>query len=179
MEKDYNKTLNLPKTEFPMRGNLPEKEPKTLANWESDKLYHRIMEKNKNKVSYVLHDGPPYANGNIHMGHALNKILKDIIVKYKNMDGFKAPFVPGWDTHGLPTEIKARAKVGSEKAKTMSIKELRTLCAEFAVGYVETQKEQFKRLGVFGDWGDPHVTLFPEYEAEQVRPFAKMAEQPG
>lgn len=179
MEKDYNKTLNLPKTDFPMRGNLPEKEPKTLAQWESEKLYHKIMEKNINKVSYVLHDGPPYANGNIHMGHALNKILKDIIVKYKNMSGFKAPFVPGWDTHGLPTEIKARAKVGSEKAKTMSIKELRSLCAEFAVGYVETQKEQFKRLGVFGDWDDPYVTLFPEYEAEQVRTFAKMAERPG
>ena len=131
MEKDYNKTLNLPKTEFPMRGNLPEKEPKTLENWESEKLYNKIMEKNKNKVSYVLHDGPPYANGNIHMGHALNKILKDIIVKYKNMNGFKAPFVPGWDTHGLPTEIKARAKVGTEKAKTMSIKELRKICTEF------------------------------------------------
>ncbi len=179
MEKDYNKTLNLPKTEFPMRGNLPEKEPKILEQWESEKLYHKIMKKNNNKVLYVLHDGPPYANGNIHMGHALNKILKDIIVKYKNMSGFKAPFVPGWDTHGLPTEIKARAKAGSEKSKTMSIKELRNLCAEFAVEYVETQKGQFKRLGIFGDWDDPYVTLFPEYEAEQVRTFAKMAANPG
>lgn len=179
MEKDYNQTLNLPKTEFPMRGNLPEKEPKILEQWENNDLYSKIIEKNKDRISYILHDGPPYANGNIHMGHALNKILKDIIVKYKNMNGFKAPFIPGWDTHGLPTEIKARAKVGTEKAKNMSVKELRKLCTEFAVGYVETQKEQFKRLGVFGDWKDPYITLFPEYEAEQIRTFAKMASKEG
>ena len=179
MEIDYNKTLNLPKTEFPMRGNLPEKEPKILEEWESSKTYQKMIQKNTDKNPYVLHDGPPYANGNIHMGHALNKILKDIIVKYKNMHGFKSPFVPGWDTHGLPTEIKARTKVGAEKARNMSVKELRKLCTEFAVGYVETQKEQFKRLGIFGEWDDPYVTLFPEYEAEQVRVFAKMAAKEG
>lgn len=179
MEKNYNDTLNLPKTEFPMRGNLPEKEPHTLEYWEKIGIYKKIIEKNQNKISYILHDGPPYANGNIHMGHALNKILKDIIVKYKNMTGFKAPYVPGWDTHGLPTEIKARSKVGAEKSKNMSIKELRQLCTEFAVGYVENQKEQFKRLGVIGNWEAPYITLFPEYEAEQVRTFAKMAEKPG
>lgn len=179
MGKNYNDTLNLPKTEFPMRGNLPEKEPKILKYWENMDLYNKIIAKNSNKISYTLHDGPPYANGNIHMGHALNKILKDIIIKHKNMSGFCAPYIPGWDTHGLPTEIKARSKVGTEKAKKMSVKELRSLCTEFAVKYVESQKEQFIRLGIFGKWKDPYVTLFPQYEAEQIRTFAKMASRPG
>lgn len=179
MSQDYNSTLNLPKTDFPMRANLPEKEPQILEYWENMDIYKKMLEKNENKPSYILHDGPPYANGDIHLGHALNKILKDIVVKYKNMNGFKAPYVPGWDTHGLPTEIKARTKFGAEKAKQMSDLEIRKLCKEFALGYVKKQKEGFKRLGVLGDWNNPYVTLYPEYEAEQVRTFAKMASKKG
>ena len=179
MSQNYNDTLNLPKTEFPMRGNLPTKEPEILKYWEDIDVYNKICEKNKNKPSYILHDGPPYANGNIHLGHALNKILKDIIVKYRSTNGYNAPFVPGWDTHGLPTEIKARAKYGAEKAKSMSDMELRNLCREFVLDYVEKQKVGFKRLGVFGDWKNPYITLKPEYEARQIRTFAKMAEKEG
>lgn len=179
MSQDYNSTLNLPKTDFPMRASLPEKEPQTLEYWKKIDIYKKILEKNENKSSYILHDGPPYANGDIHLGHALNKILKDIVVKYKNMNGFKAPYVPGWDTHGLPTEIKARTKFGAEKAKQMSDLEIRKLCKEFALGYVEKQKEGFKRLGVFGNWEHPYITLYPEYEAEQIRTFAKMASKKG
>ncbi len=179
MSKDYNSTLNLPKTEFPMRAGLPEKEPETLRYWENINLYDKLLEKNKSKKTYVLHDGPPYANGDIHLGHALNKILKDMVVKYKNMNGYKSPFVPGWDTHGLPTEIKARSKFGAEKPKQMSDIEIRNLCKEFALGYVERQKEQFKRLGVIGDWNNPYITLLPEYEAEQIRVFAEMTSKEG
>lgn len=179
MPKDYNSTLNLPKTEFPMRASLPEKEPETLKYWENINLYTKLKEKNKDKKLYVLHDGPPYANGDIHLGHALNKILKDIVVKYKNTSGYNSPFVPGWDTHGLPTEIKARTKFGAEKSKQMSDIEIRTLCKEFALGYVEKQKEQFKRLGVVGDWKNPYITLLPEYEAEQIKIFAEMASKEG
>lgn len=179
MPNDYNSTLNLPKTEFPMRANLSEKEPETLKYWEDINLYDKLTEKNKNKPSYILHDGPPYANGDIHLGHALNKILKDMVVKYKSMNGYNSPFVPGWDTHGLPTEIKARTKFGAEKSKQMSDIELRNLCKEFALGYVEKQKEQFKRLGVVGDWKNPYITLLPEYEAEQIRIFAEMASKEG
>ena len=179
MSTNYNDTLNLPKTEFPMRANLPDREPETLKTWKENKLYNKIIEKNQGKPRYILHDGPPYANGNIHLGHALNKILKDIVVKYKNMTGYEAPYVPGWDTHGLPTEIKARAKVGAEKSKQLTSLELRKICKEFALGYVEKQKEQFKRLGVIGDWDNPYVTLYPEYEAEQIRTFAKMACKDG
>ncbi len=179
MSKNYNETLNLPKTEFPMRGNLPSKEPEILKYWEDMDIYKKVLEKNKNKPSYILHDGPPYANGNIHLGHAVNKVLKDIIVKFKNTNGYNAPFVPGFDTHGLPTEIKARAKYGAEKSKNMTDMELRKLCREFVLVYVEKQKGGFKRLGVFGDWKNPYITLKPEYEARQIRTFAKMAEKEG
>ncbi len=179
MTKDYNSTLNLPKTEFPMRAGLTEKEPETLNYWKDIKLYDKLIQKNKDKELYILHDGPPYANGDIHLGHALNKILKDIVVKYKSMNGFNSPFVPGWDTHGLPTEIKARSKVGAEKSNQMSDIELRKLCKEFALGYVDKQKVQFKRLGVVGDWNNPYITLMPEYEAEQIRVFADMASKKG
>lgn len=179
MSQDYNSTLNLPKTDFPMRANLPDKEPETLKYWYESDIYNKMLEKNSNKPTYVLHDGPPYANGDIHLGHALNKILKDIVVKYKSMTGFKSPYVPGWDTHGLPTEIKARTKFGAEKAKQMSDIEIRELCREFALGYVEKQKEGFKRLGVLGDWDNPYITLFPKYEAQQIRTFAKMASKEG
>ena len=177
MSRDYNSTLNLPKTDFPMRAGLPQSEPKTLERWNSEQMYDRLMEKNEGKPLYVLHDGPPYANGDIHLGHALNKILKDIIVRYKNMAGFKSPYVPGWDTHGLPTELKARAKAGIGSSADISPLELRKLCEEFVRGYIDDQRSQFKRLGIIGEWDHPYITLEPEYEAEQIRVFAEMADK--
>ncbi len=175
MSQDYNKTLNLPKTDFPMRAGLPKSEPETLKRWEEDKIYEKLMEKNEGKPLFVLHDGPPYANGNIHLGTALNKVLKDIIVRYKNMAGFKAPYVPGWDTHGLPTELKARAKAGVGNSTTIDDVELRKICRDFALGYIDDQRTQFKRLGGIGEWNNPYITLLPEFEATQIRIFAEMA----
>lgn len=177
MSQDYNSTLNLPKTDFPMRAGLPKSEPVTLKNWEEENLYENLMKINDGKPLFVLHDGPPYANGNIHLGHALNKILKDFIVRYKNMAGFKAPYVPGWDTHGLPTELKARQKAGVGNSAEISIVELRKMCEEFVTGYIDDQRSQFKRLGVIGEWDNPYITLMPEFEAEQIRVFAEMAEK--
>ena len=177
MSQDYNATLNLPKTDFPMRAGLPKSEPVTLKNWEDEKLYDKLMERNEGKPLFVLHDGPPYANGDIHLGHALNKILKDFIVRYKNMAGFKAPFVPGWDTHGLPTELKARQKAGIGSSADISVVELRKLCEEFVTGYINDQREQFKRLGAIGEWDNPYITLKHEFEAEQIKVFAEMAEK--
>ena len=177
MSQDYNATLNLPKTDFPMRGGLPQSEPKTLDRWEQEKVYDKLIEKNEGKPLYVLHDGPPYANGDIHLGHALNKILKDFIVRYKNMAGFQSPFVPGWDTHGLPTELKARSKAGIGNSADISVLELRKLCEEFVTGYIEDQKSQFKRLGCIGEWDDPYITLKPRFEAEQIKVFADMADK--
>ena len=175
MSQDYNSTLNLPKTDFPMRAGLPKSEPLTLKKWEEDDVYNKLMELNEGKPLYVLHDGPPYANGDIHLGHALNKILKDFIVRQKNMAGFKSPFVPGWDTHGLPTELKARAKAGIGSSADISVLELRKMCEEFVTGYINDQRDQFKRLGVIGEWDNPYVTLKHEFEAEQIKVFAEMA----
>lgn len=175
MPQDYNATLNLPKTDFPMRAGLPKSEPVTLKHWEEDGIYEKLMEKNEGKPLYVLHDGPPYANGSIHLGTALNKVLKDIIVRYKNMAGFKSPYVPGWDTHGLPTELKARAKAGVENSSTISDVELRKICREFALSYLDEQRTQFKRLGVIGEWNNPYITLLKEFEATQIEIFAEMA----
>ena len=175
MPQDYNSTLNLPKTDFPMRAGLPKSEPDTLRKWEEENIYEKLMEHNEGKPLYVLHDGPPYANGNIHLGHALNKVLKDIIVKYKNMTGFKAPYVPGWDTHGLPTELKARAKAGVGNSTSISEVELRRICREFAQGYIDDQRNQFKRLGAIGEWNNPYITLTHDYEAKQIRIFSEMA----
>lgn len=177
MSQDYNKTLNLPQTDFPMRGGLPQSEPKTLERWEQEKVYDKLIKKNDGKPLYVLHDGPPYANGDIHLGHALNKILKDFIVRYKNMAGFQSPFVPGWDTHGLPTELKARAKAGIGSSADISVLELRKLCEEFVRGYIDDQRVQFKRLGIIGEWDNPYITLKPEFEAEQIKVFAEMADR--
>ncbi len=174
-QQDYNQTLNLPQTEFPMRAGLPQREPVMLEQWEKDDLYAKIMEKNEGKPRYILHDGPPYANGDIHIGTALNKIIKDMIVRYHNMAGYQAPYVPGYDTHGLPIELKARAKAGVEKALTMSPVELRGICRDFALGYVHDQTEQFKRLGVLGDWENPYLTLKPDFEARQIEVFGEMA----
>ena len=175
MSKDYNNTLNLPTTDFSMRAGLPKKEPEILKEWQTKHLYEKIMEKNEGKPLYVLHDGPPYANGDIHLGHALNKTLKDFVVRYKNMSGYKSPFIPGWDTHGLPTELKARAKVGAQKASSLSDIELRKICHDFANGYVNDQRDQFKRLGILAQWDKPYITFLKEFEAKQIEVFSEMA----
>jgi len=173
---DYNNTLNLPKTDFPMRGNLPKREPEILEKWESKRLYYKMIEKNQGRPLYILHDGPPYANGEIHLGTALNKTLKDFIIKYKNMTGFCAPYVPGWDTHGLPIELKAMKAIGVENGAIPPV-ELRKHCHDFALTHVQNQMKQFKRLGTLGDYDDPYLTLKPEYEARQVEVFGEMAKK--
>ncbi|MFC6348480.1 isoleucine--tRNA ligase [Vagococcus carniphilus] len=168
-------TLHLGKTGFPMRGNLPNREVEWQKDWEEKKIYERRQELNEGKPTFVLHDGPPYANGNIHLGHALNKISKDIIVRSKSMSGFRAPYVPGWDTHGLPIEQVLTNK--GIKRKEMSRAEYLKKCEEYALTQVDTQREDFKRLGVAGEWDNPYVTLTPDYEAAQIRVFGKMAEK--
>ena len=170
---DYKETLLMPKTAFPMRGGLPNKEPKIQEEWDEKEIYQKSLEKNKGNTSYILHDGPPYANGGLHMGHALNKILKDIITRYKTMQGYYTPYVTGWDTHGLPIE-QALTKKGV-KRKEMSVSEFREKCKEFALNQIELQKKDFKRLGVSGDFDNPYITLKPEYEAAQLRLFGEMA----
>lgn len=172
---DYNKTLNLPKTDFPMRAALPQREPVFLQDWEKNYLYKKLMEKNDGKPLFVLHDGPPYANGDIHLGTALNKVLKDFVVRYKNMTGFQSPYVPGWDTHGLPTELKARKKAGLDANTVIDDVELRNICRDFAMGYLNDQRDQFKRLGGIGEWENPYITLTKDFEAEQIKVFAQMA----
>ncbi len=174
---NYKDTLNMLKTDFPMRAGLPQREPGFLEQWYDEKIYEKIMEKNEGKPLFVLHDGPPYANGGIHLGTAMNKILKDFIVKYKNMTGFKSPYVPGWDTHGLPTELKARKKAGISADSTISDVELRKICRDFAHQYIDEQRNQFKRLGVLGEWDNPYITLTPDFEQEQIKVFAEMAEK--
>ena len=168
-------TLLMPNTKFPMRGNLPNKEPEFLKRWEEMDLYNKILEKNAGKPSYVLHDGPPYANGNIHTGHALNKILKDFIVKYKNMNGFVSPYVPGWDTHGLPIE-QVLVNNGVDR-KSMPANKFRNKCKDYALKQVDKQRADFKKLGVLGDWDNPYLTLDPKFEAEQIRVFGKMVDK--
>ena len=175
MAQDYNKTLNLPVTEFPMRAGLPEREPQALAQWEESDLYNKMLARNEGKPSYILHDGPPYANGKIHLGTALNKVLKDFVIKYKSMSGYYTPYVPGYDTHGLPTELKARKAAGVGNATQISALELRKMCREFALGFVDDQRDQFKRLGVLGEWDNPYLTLKPEFVAKQVEIFGEMA----
>ena len=172
--KDYTKSVNLPSTEFPMRASLPQREPETLKYWEEIDLFNKLKEKNKDGTPFILHDGPPYANGDIHMGHALNKILKDIIVRYKNLQGFYAPYVPGWDTHGLPIEQQAIKKLGINRHEAGPVK-FREACREFAKSHVEKQKVQFKRLGVIGDWEHPYLTLTNDFVAKQIEVFGKMA----
>lgn len=168
-------TLNLLKTDFSMRANLSEKEPKMQKNWDDKQLYEKMLERNQDNTPFILHDGPPYANGNIHIGHALNKISKDIIVRYKNMAGFYTPYIPGWDTHGLPIET-ALTKSGVDR-KSMSVAEFRKLCEEYAWKQIEQQRKDFKRLGVQGEWDNPYVTLTPDYEAAQIRVFGEMAKK--
>lgn len=172
----YDGTLNLPQTDFPMRASLPVREPEILAFWDKIDIYKKIQEKNSGLPQYILHDGPPYANGDIHLGHTLNKVLKDIIVKYRSMTGYDAPYVPGWDTHGLPIEQQAIKSLGIDRHKT-DVLEFRKHCKEYALKYVDIQREQFKRLGVRGDWDKPYITLDPKFESIQIKVFGEMAKK--
>ena len=172
-KKDYGKTLNLPKTDFPMRANLPEREPEIEKEVFEDDLYEKMLKKNEGHESFVLHDGPPYANGEIHIGHALNKILKDTIVRYKNLKGYYTPYVPGFDTHGMPTEKRAIEKLGLDRSK-IPVSQFRDTCLDFARYYKDRQIEGFKRVGVLGDWKDPYITYDPKCEARQLGVFYDM-----
>src|SRR6476660_636116 len=158
--RDYSETLFLPKTDFPMRAGLPQKEPQLLARWHQLGLYERLRAAAAGLPKFILHDGPPYANGNIHIGHALNKVLKDVVIKYKNMEGFEAVFLPGWDCHGLPIELGVEKQLIEQKKDkaTLPITELRQLCREYAQKYIDLQMSQFQRLEVFGDWDHPYMT---------------------
>ncbi|MDP9291429.1 MAG: isoleucine--tRNA ligase, partial [Verrucomicrobiota bacterium] len=171
MSSNYKDTLNLPKTDFPMKADLVRREPAMLEKWESQGLYEQIQESRKDAPLFVLHDGPPFANGDVHMGTALNKILKDIVVKSRTMLGFRAPFVPGWDCHGLPIEFKV-----VKESRGLSPVEVRKRSEAYARKFIDIQRRQFKRLGVFGDWERPYLTMDAAYEAEVLRAFAKFVE---
>src|ERR1700738_3147246 len=172
MSQNYKDTLNLPRTDFPMKANLSQREPESLKVWEETRLYDQIQKARKDQPLFVLHDGPPFANGDVHMGTALNKILKDFVVKSQSMLGKRAPYVPGWDCHGLPIEYKVVKESGD-----LSPLEVRKRCDAFARKYVDLQRQQFKRLGVLGDWEHPYLTLDPKYEAEILRAFAVFVEK--
>src|SRR5690349_9010181 len=177
MATDYKNTLNLPRTDFPMKADLVTREPERLKKWETAKLYEKIQATRSNAEKFVLHDGPPFANGDVHIGTALNKILKDIIIKYKTLRGFSAPYIPGWDCHGLPIEhkvVQEMRKAGNTSSDAASI---RIACDAYARKYIDLQREQFKRLGVLGDWDNPYLTLNKEYEADELRLFADIVEQ--
>ena len=173
MAKDYTSSLNLPATEFPMRANLPQREPDMLKYWESIDLYNTLLEHGKDKPLYILHDGPPFSNGNIHMGHALNKILKDFINKSKTMSGYRVPFTPGWDNHGMPIE-SAIIKQNKLDRKKMSIPEFRNACQGFAQKFIDLQKSQFIRLGLMADWEKPYLTMNKEFEGREIKVFGEM-----
>ena len=174
--KKYKETLNLPKTDFPIRASLAKVEAEFSLLWDKEDIYHKIQAKNENYNKYILHDGPPYPNGDIHLGHALNKTLKDIVVKHRSMNGFLAPYVPGWDCHGLPIETQLIKKIG-DKRKEMSITEFRQKCKEYALNYVELQRNEFKRLGIFGEWEKPYLTIDHSYEEKIVELFGVLAEK--
>jgi isoleucyl-tRNA synthetase len=169
---DYKSTIKLPQTSFPMKGDLNIKEPEMIKSWEEKKIYQKIQDKNKNNPAFILPDGPPYANGSIHIGHALNKTLKDFIVKYKSLKGFRSPFIPGWDCHGLPIEHKVMKDL-NEKKQVKNDQEILALCRAEASKWVNHQREQFRRLGIFADWENPYLTMAPDYEAEEIREFAR------
>src|SRR3954464_10790633 len=171
-EKNYKDTLNLPRTDFPMKANLTAREPEILSTWEKTRLYQEIQKTREGRELFVLHDGPPFANGDVHMGTALNKILKDFVVKSQTMLGKLAPYVPGWDCHGLPIEYKV-----VKESRELSPLDIRKRCEAFARKFIDIQREQFKRLGVFGDWENPYLTMDPKYEAEIVRAFAVFVEE--
>ena len=161
-----------PRTAFPMKASLPQNEPKQLAEWEEKKLYHRIQQARAGAPTYVLHDGPPYPTGTIHLGTGLNKILKDMVVKSKTMAGFRAPYVPGWDCHGLPIETQVEKELGGKKG-SVPPGEFRRMCREFASRYVDQHRRDFKRLGVLGQWEDPYLTMSPQYEATSRTPSSR------
>ncbi|HBK01131.1 MAG TPA: isoleucine--tRNA ligase, partial [Delftia acidovorans] len=173
MTQDYKATLHLPATEFPMRGDLPKREPGILARWEEQGIYAQLRENAQGRPLFVLHDGPPYANGQIHLGHAVNKILKDIIVKSRYLDGYDAPYVPGWDCHGLPIEIAVEKKWGKVGTK-LDAEQFRQKCREYAEEQINLQRADFKRLGVIGDWDNPYKTLSFDFEANEIRALAKI-----
>src|SRR2546421_800169 len=172
MSQNYKDTLNLPRTDFPMKANLATREPELLRMWQETRLYQQIQKARQNAELFVLHDGPPFANGDVHMGTALNKILKDLVVKSQSMLGKRAPYVPGWDCHGLPIEYKV-----VKESRELSPLEVRKRCEAFARKFIDIQREQFKRLGVFGDWEHPYLTMDPKYEAEILRAFAVFVEE--
>ncbi|MBN2434802.1 MAG: isoleucine--tRNA ligase [Spirochaetes bacterium] len=173
---DYSKTVNLPETDFPMRANLPQREPEILKKWAKADIYNKILSERSDNKLFILHDGPPYANGHIHMGHALNKILKDVIIKHKTMMGFKTPYIPGWDCHGLPIELKVTQKLG-DKARDMEKIAIRNLCRDYATEFINIQRDEFKRLGVFADYKNPYKTMTKDYEATITQKFAELFEQ--
>ena len=170
---EYKHTLNLPKTDFQMRGNLAKREPEQLRTWEAQTIYQRLRKQREGSPSFILHDGPPYANGDIHIGHAVNKILKDFIVKSKTLSGYDAPYVPGWDCHGLPIELMVEKKLG-KRCKEVDATMFRHACRDYATQQVERQRTDFKRLGVLGDWHRPYLTMDFATEANIVRAFGRM-----
>ena len=170
---DYNKTINLPKTEFPMRAGLPKREPDMLKRWKEQNLYTELLKKNEGKPRFSLHDGPPFSNGMLHMGHALNKSIKDMIIRSYAMRGYYTPFIPGWDNHGMPIE-SAIIKEQKLNRKAMSVPEFRSACHAYAQKYVDLQSEGFQRMGAVGDWENPYLTMSPGFEAEEVRVFGDM-----
>src|SRR5262249_32468641 len=172
---EYKETLNLPRTEFPMRANLPVREPEMLRRWATLRLHERLQEARAGRPRFVLHDGPPYANGHIHIGHTLTKVLKDIVVKHRAMAGFQAPYVPGWDCHGLPIEHEVEKQLGRAKKDAMPKAEVRQRCRDYAARFVEIQRAEFERLGVLGDWEHPYLTMDPAYEAEEIRVLGRCA----
>ena len=174
MANSYKSTMNLPQTDFAMKANLPSREPERLAKWEEEHLYWKVLEKNKDGKPFVLHDGPPYANGPIHIGHAFNKILKDFVIKSHAQRGFYTPYVPGWDCHGQPIEHMVEEKLGPEKMAKIDQPTLRRLCHEWAEKYVNIQRDGFKRLGVNADWDHPYLTFQPNFEAGNVEIFKQM-----
>ena len=170
---EYNQTVNLPRTNFSMKANLSQKEPEMQKKWNGMNLYGLILDKNKQGQKYILHDGPPYANGHIHMGHSLNKILKDIVVKYKNMRGFCAPFIPGWDCHGLPIEFQLLKELKKSKDQIDQM-EFRKKAGRFASKFIDIQRDEFKRLGILGDWENPYITMDFEYESQIIDTFKRL-----
>ncbi|MGH3056107.1 MAG: class I tRNA ligase family protein, partial [Gaiellaceae bacterium] len=172
---DYKHTLNLPKTDFPMRANLPQREPAVVARWDEIGLYQQLLRANSGKPKYVLHDGPPYANGHVHLGTALNKIIKDIVVKSKAMAGFEAPYVPGWDCHGMPIEHQVTKDLGG-KARDLTRVDIRRRCRAYADKYFKIHRDEFRRLGVIGDWERPYLTMAPEYESSIIKVFRELVE---
>src|SRR3954467_6456779 len=174
-KKSYKDTLNLPQTGFPMQAELVKNEPKRLQQWKEEHLYQRIQKSRENAEAWVLHDGPPFANGDIHIGHVINKTLKDVFIRFKTMQGYRTPYVPGWDCHGLPIEHKIQQELGP-KLREMSTLDVRKKCYAYAEHFVKVQAEQFQRLGILGEWGNPYLTMDRRYEAQTLEVFARFVE---